>query len=184
MVPHGSDDERRRMPRFECGGDAKIICLPSEGLILPAQLRDLSLGGCCLEASSRLDRGSRTEVVLRVNKAIFRALSQVRAIRGQWQLGLEFLQLSLAGQQELREVVERLARLQEHMQRIAAARREEQREWLLREMDAAKLNGLRRLPLVHSELFSEEQESRVPETEHRPEKTAKREEDSSVDIFI
>ena len=55
-----------------------------------------------------------------MNSFIFRAVNLVRAIRGGWALGLQFLQMSLGGQEELRETVDRLARLQAHMNRMSA----------------------------------------------------------------
>jgi hypothetical protein len=42
MGSHGASDERLRTPGFPCVDEAKIICLPSEGLVLPGRLRDLS----------------------------------------------------------------------------------------------------------------------------------------------
>ncbi len=180
-------DERRRTPRFPCAGEAKIICLPSEGLFLPGRVRDLSLGGCCLESPLRLDHGARAEIVLRMNQAIFRAVGRVRAIRGRWALGMEFLQLSAGGREMLRDAVAHLARLQAYLDRVAAARREEQQKLLLREMES---EGLRRclvsghIPLLGTGLFAESKEQSSPEAAS-PERSADDPgEDSAVDIFI
>jgi len=40
-----ADGDRRQTPCFPWVGEAKIIRLPSKGLVIPAKLRDLSLGG-------------------------------------------------------------------------------------------------------------------------------------------
>jgi len=181
----GSSDERRRTPRFPCAGEAKIIRLPSEGLIVPGRLRDLSLGGCCLETPARIDSGARAEIVLRVNSAIFRAISQVRAIRGRFALGLEFLRLSLAGREELRETIDRLARLHVHLNRMTTARLEEQREFLLREMEREELRRhLARFPLPG--IAPSEASPRMPVPESpRPTRDLKDLGDDDVlDIFV
>ncbi|MBZ5546625.1 MAG: PilZ domain-containing protein [Acidobacteriia bacterium] len=133
--PASGRDDRRRSPRFSCGGDAKIIGLPSNGLFLPGRVRDLSLGGCCVEMASVLDCGARTEIVLRINSASFRAVSQVRAIRDRVGVGLEFVHLSARGKDLLADVVERLARLQALVNQLRSARRDAEAEVLLRELE-------------------------------------------------
>jgi hypothetical protein len=97
--------ERRRSPRFSCGGSAEIICLPSTGIIVPGSIRDLSLHGCWVETSVPIDHGARAEVVLRVNSASFRALGEVKAIRGQSGSGVEFVRLSANGKDMLADLV-------------------------------------------------------------------------------
>src|ERR1017187_9177050 len=66
------DKDRRRSPRFRCGGHAEINCLPSSGILLPGTIRDLSLHGCCVDTSLPIDCGVRAELVVRVNAASFR----------------------------------------------------------------------------------------------------------------
>jgi hypothetical protein len=68
------DRDRRRSPRFRCGGHAEITCLPSTGILLPGTIRDLSLHGCCVDTSRPIDCGVRAELVVRVNAASFRAV--------------------------------------------------------------------------------------------------------------
>ena len=77
-----ADEERRRTPRFNCDGHAKISLLPSDGIFLPGKIRDLSLSGCLLDTKLPVETGTRAEVVVRVNAASFRAVGIVKALRG------------------------------------------------------------------------------------------------------
>ncbi len=79
MPPAEGKDERRRTPRFSCGGEARIYSLPSNGVHVPGRLRNLSLGGACLDTSHAFDMGARTEILVSVNAASFRTLGLVRA---------------------------------------------------------------------------------------------------------
>ena len=107
-----ADNDRRRSARFSCSGDAKISRLPSDGSILPGKIVDLSLGGCCVDTTLPIRCGVRAEIVVRVNAASFRALGEVRAIRGPSGSGMEFVQLSAIGKDLLADLVAELARLQ------------------------------------------------------------------------
>jgi len=98
-------------------------------------MRDLSLGGCCIETASALDCGTRTEIVVRINSASFRAVSQVTAIRGRAGIGMEFVHLSARGKDMLADVVEGLARLQALVNQLRSARRDAEAEMLLRELE-------------------------------------------------
>jgi hypothetical protein len=92
-----AEEERRRTPRFNCGGHAKISFLPSDGIFLPGKIRDLSLGGCCLDTNLPIEFGSRAEVLVRVNAASFRAVGIVKALRSDSVAGIEFVRLSTGG---------------------------------------------------------------------------------------
>jgi hypothetical protein len=116
------DEDRRRRPRFRCGGQAQINCLPSTGIILPGTIRDLSLHGCCVDSSLPIDCGARAEIVVRVNAASFRAMGEVRAIRGRSGACMEFVQLSAAGKDMLADLVAELARVQTFMDKLRSAR--------------------------------------------------------------
>ena len=133
--------ERRRSPRFSCGGSAEIICLPSTGIVLPGTIRDLSLHGCWVDTSLPIECGARAEVVLRVNAASFRALGEVRAIRGQSGSGVEFVRLSANGKDMLADVVTDLARLQALMSKLKSDRRKMDAELFRREMEEGNLRG-------------------------------------------
>ena len=141
-------DDRRRSPRFSCGGHAEIICLPSTGIVVPGTIRDLSLHGCWVETALPIDCGARAEVVLRVNSASFRALGEVRAIRGQSGSGVEFVRLSANGKDMLADLVTDLARLQALMSKVKSDRRAVDAE-LFRE----ELRGGRRGAFAFRERF-------------------------------
>ncbi|MGD0212863.1 MAG: PilZ domain-containing protein [Terriglobales bacterium] len=119
-----ADNDRRRSVRFVCGGHAKISLLPSEGMVIPGKIRDLSLHGCCVDSTLPIDFGTRAEIVVRVNAASFRAVSEVKAIRGRSVAGLEFVQLSAGGKELLADLVTDLARLQAIMTKLKSVRRE------------------------------------------------------------
>jgi hypothetical protein len=104
--------ERRRTPRYLCGGRAQITRLPSDGAVLQGRLRNLGLGGCFIETSSPLQLGTRTEVLVQVNTLCFRAMSLVRAVRSSSGIGVEFIRLSAGGHHTLAELVVDLERLQ------------------------------------------------------------------------
>jgi hypothetical protein len=146
-----ADDDRRSNPRFSCGGYATISCLPSNGVFLPGKIRDLSLGGCCVDSALLLDRGARAEIVVRVNAASFRAVGEVRAIRGQSGACLEFIQLSAGGKGMLADLVTELARLQAVVNDIKGTRREIDPEAYRRQLDYRKAQVARlskRFPLL------------------------------------
>jgi hypothetical protein len=103
-------EDRRRSPRVSCGGLAKIISLPSDGLTVPAKVLNLSLGGCGIETDFPLKSGTRAEILLNVNVSSFRAACQVRALRAPHGIGLEFVHLSVLGQDMLKELIRELAR--------------------------------------------------------------------------
>jgi len=156
------DEDRRHSPRFTCSGEAKIVCLPSSGLFVSAKIRDLSLGGCCVEAPFALECGMRTEMVVRINSASFRAVSQVRAIHDHAKLGMEFVQLSARGKESLAEVLEGLARLQALLNQLRSPRRGAEAEALLQELERVGFGAVlldRHLPVSPA----------VPAHEHRGE---------------
>jgi hypothetical protein len=130
-----ADDDRRRSRRFACGGEAKISLLPSDGIYLPGKILDLSLHGCRVDTSLPIDFGVRAEILLRVNAASFRAVGEVKALRGGSGAGIEFVQLSSGGKDMLGELLAELARLQGVMNKLKAARREADTESLRRELE-------------------------------------------------
>ena len=60
------DKERRRAPRFNCGGYVEINWLPSNGIYVPGKVRDLSLHGCCIDTKALIECGMLAEIVVRV----------------------------------------------------------------------------------------------------------------------
>jgi hypothetical protein len=136
-----ADEDRRRNTRFTCGGDAKISRLPSDGIFLPGKILDLSLGGCCVDTTLPIDCGVRAELVVRVNAASFRAVGEVRAIRGRSGACIEFVRLSTGGKEMLADLVAELARLQAVMNKLKSARREMDTESFRRQLEDGRLQA-------------------------------------------
>jgi PilZ domain len=106
--------DRRRVPRYSCSGQAQIECLPLSGVLLKGRLRDLGLGGCCIEgieAASPFDLGARTEILVEVNSWFFRAMGHVRALRGRSGISVEFIHMSAGGSTMLADLIADLERL-------------------------------------------------------------------------
>src|ERR1700675_3887283 len=133
------DDVRPRNPRFNCGGVAQISLLPSNGIFLPGKIRDLSLGGCCVDTPVPIECGARAEIVVHVNSASFRAVGEVRGIRGNSEAGIEFVYLSRGGKDLLADLVAELARLQAVINQLKAARRDAESESFRKQLESGKL---------------------------------------------
>jgi hypothetical protein len=162
-----ADEERRRTPRFNCDGHAKISLLPSDGIFLPGKIRDLSLSGCCLDTKLPIEFGTRAEVVVQVNAASFRAVGVVKAPRGDSLAGIEFVRLSTGGKELLADLVSELARLRAVIDNLLSARREMDAKAFRRQMEAGKLHAAMfatRYPFLKTTLSAEisEQEQAPP----------------------
>jgi hypothetical protein len=113
--------DRRRVPRYSCSGLAQITSLPTYGSLLRGRVRDLGLGGCCIECAETvplLDLGDRTEILLEVNSWFFRAMAQVRAIRGRSGMSMEFVRMSAGGSSMLADLVADLERPRARQERL------------------------------------------------------------------
>jgi hypothetical protein len=119
--PTDANNDRRRSPRFNCGGYVEVHCLPSNGIYLPGKVRDLSLDGCCIETALPVECGARAEIVVRIKTGSFRAVGEVRAIRNGAAAGVEFVRLSAAGKDLLAELVGELARLEAAITKLRTA---------------------------------------------------------------
>ncbi|MGD0508397.1 MAG: PilZ domain-containing protein [Terriglobales bacterium] len=113
-----AEEERRRSPRFSCGGHATITRLPSSGIFLPGRILDLSLGGCRVDTIFPIDCGVRAEIVAHVNAASFRAVGEVRASPGRSGACIEFVRLSTGGKDMLADLIAELERLQAVMNQL------------------------------------------------------------------
>jgi hypothetical protein len=105
--------DRRRIARYSCRGLAQIKCLPLDGAMLTGRLRDVGLGGCCVEnveTTSGFELGTRTEIVIEVDSWIFRAMALVRALRDRSGISLEFVRMSHGGFSRLAEFIADLER--------------------------------------------------------------------------
>lgn len=58
-LPTGA--EKRQAVRYSCAGDAEIV-VPGRGLRYPGRIVDLSTGGCFVETTCRLERGTSVEL--------------------------------------------------------------------------------------------------------------------------
>jgi hypothetical protein len=105
--------DRRRSARYSCRGLAQITCLPSVGPLLKGRLRDLGLGGCCIEnveTTSPLDLGAKTEILIEVDSWIFRAMALVKALRDRSGISMEFVRMSAGGYNRLADLIADLER--------------------------------------------------------------------------
>ena len=153
-----ADNDRRRSTRFSCGGDAKLTRLPSNGVILPGKIRDLSLHGCLIDTTLPIDCGVRAEIVVRVNAASFRAVGEVKATRGGSGAGMEFVHLSAVGKDRLSDVIAELARLQAVMNKLRSVRREMDAESFRGQLETGKLQAAmlsERFPVLRTILKAE-----------------------------
>lgn len=109
----GSD--RRRIPRYSCMGEAQIACLPLDGALVRGTVRDLGLGGCCIEGietPSPFNLGSQTEILVEVNSWFFRAMGHIRAVRSRSGISVEFVRMSTGGYSMLADLIADLERPQ------------------------------------------------------------------------
>jgi hypothetical protein len=105
--------DRRRIPRYSCSGLAQIACLPLRGTLLRGRVRDLGLGGCCIECIETVfpfDLGAQTEILVEVNSWFFRAMGHVRAVRERSGISMEFLRMSTGGYSMLADLIADLER--------------------------------------------------------------------------
>jgi hypothetical protein len=122
--PAPQNGDRRQTPRVRCGGLARIVSLPSEGMAVPGKVLDLSLGGCGIETPFPVPSGTRAEILLRVNAASIRVIGEVQDPRGSRRVGIQFLLLSGYGKNLLQDLIRELARQQAIAAIAHAARRQ------------------------------------------------------------
>ena len=154
-----------------------MSCLLSDGVLIPARLRDLSLHGCAVDTELPIDYGMRTEIVVCANAASFRALGEVRVIRGNARAGFEFIQLSTGGKKLLQDLLTDLARLQAITNDLRLDRQETEADFRRRLEEGRRLASMvvSRLPLerITPAITASErrQEKRLEETgKRRPER--------------
>jgi hypothetical protein len=120
--------DRRRVPRYSCSGQAQIACLPSvSGMLLRGRVRDLGLGGCCIECIETVfpfDLGTQTEILVEVNSWSFRAMGHVRALRERSGISLEFLRMSAGGYSMLADLIADLERPRGGQERLVERSRQ------------------------------------------------------------
>lgn len=138
-----ADDDRRRSRRFTCGGEAKISLLPSDGIFLPGKILDLSLHGCRVDTTLPIDYGTRAEILLRINASSIRAVGEVRAIRGGFGAGIEFVHLSNTGKDMLAGLIQELARLRACLSKIKSGSLETDTKSFRRNLEEGRLEAER-----------------------------------------
>ena len=178
--PLTEEKDRRRSPRFLCGGHAMIASLPSEGMLASGKLSDLSLSGCGIRTAMQLEHGARAEIVIRVNASSFRALTQVRAIRESFGIGVEFLQLSSSGKNMLDELLHELARQNAIASTLRISRQEPDREQLAQGVTALLNLRLPVVAIINSEGASDDRNENASASD-RPSPLIV---DGNVDLFL
>jgi hypothetical protein len=118
------NNERRRSPRFHCGGQVKVYCRPFDGKSISGTLRNLSLGGVCLEIARPVEPGARAEVVVQMNAASFRAAALVKEQKEVGSTSLEFLQIGGVAKDVLADLLTQLAQMQWLNRRLRSPRME------------------------------------------------------------
>jgi hypothetical protein len=157
------EEDRRRTPRFSCVGQAKISYLPSNGIFLSGALRDLSLGGCCIDTTLPIDLGKQAELIVHVNShvnaASFRAVGEVRAIRSGSAACVEFVHLSSIGKEMLADLISDLERAQMVLNKLRANRRRLHEEAFRKTLEERELQAVmlrQRFPFLGTILSAED----------------------------
>ena len=132
--------ERRRSPRFDCRGEARISSLPSEGPFILGKLRNLSLGGICVDINQPIHQGTRTEMVVCVNAASFRTVGLVKNLIEPSRACVEFVQMSAGSKVLLADLAGQLQRLHAVMAKLRSGRLETEAQ-LSRELGEAGLRA-------------------------------------------
>ncbi len=91
-----------------------------------------------------MDCGARAEIVVRVNAASFRAVGEVRDIRGRSSAAMEFVRISTGGKDSLTGLVTDLARLQAIMNKLKSVRRETDESVFKQELEHGRLQDMLR----------------------------------------
>jgi hypothetical protein len=81
--------------------------------LLRGRIRDLGLGGCCIEnieTTFPFDLGAQTEILVKVNSWSFRAMAHVKAVRERSGISVEFMRMSTGGYGMLTDLIADLDR--------------------------------------------------------------------------
>jgi len=100
--------ERRKHPRYECMGQAKILPKGSE-LWLGGVLRDISLGGCYVEMMSPLSPQTQVELSLTVEELVVHTSGVVKVSFQGMGMGVAFTEIASQDQELLERIVGRAA---------------------------------------------------------------------------
>jgi hypothetical protein len=102
--------ERRKQPRFECGGSAEVVAIES-GSHYHGEIRDLSLTGCYIATPARmdLDRRADVELCLCVNGDSLSSPARVIIVRPESGVAFEFLAVDPEMRAALLMLIQRLS---------------------------------------------------------------------------
>jgi len=108
-VSPSTPDNRRKSQRFGCEGTAEVIVLGG-ALRFTGQVCDLSAVGCRVttETMFSLERGTRVEVAMVVNREHFRVAAGVRSSHKTRGVGLEFMNVSARIARYIRDLIAEL----------------------------------------------------------------------------
>jgi PilZ domain len=106
------EEDRRRHPRFQCGGEAEIRTLCS-GHRAQGKIINLSVGGCLiqLEDDHNFRRGEGAEMTFCVRQLPLRVQGSIRQTYVGQAVGVEFTVLTERGKRQLLQLIEELAEI-------------------------------------------------------------------------
>jgi hypothetical protein len=109
----GGAKERRRSTRYPCNGFVEVMGIEPECLFR-GEIRDISQNGCFVVTRARvqLERLAEAEVRFKLNNRQFRVRARVMNVRHGDGVGLEFLDKNARCEDEIRRLIEELARSQ------------------------------------------------------------------------
>ena len=170
------------MPRYRCSGPVRIMNLPWEGSWLCGRIRNLGFGGCLIEDVSNLICGTRTEIVLRLERLSLRVVGEVRTVRSS-NVGVQFIRMSSRAEHLLSDFLEELERQQHELLRVPLASKPgHSAEKLL--LTAESMDLPFRRPLIAATPAPEIGEGITAELECRLRRWNPVGEDSSLDLFF
>lgn len=109
-------NDSRKSRRHDFHGAAFVQRLPAEESPWPAQIRDISEGGCLMElppaTTADLSVDDVVELYFEVDEASFRTRAQIRVIRPRNLVGFRFVDMSDRRLTQLREFIRQLVRQQ------------------------------------------------------------------------
>lgn len=135
MMQGGNGWERRVAPRYGCTGQAEIL-VPGRGLRYAGRIANLSAGGCFIETSCRLERGTSVELSIETHGMPLRVAANLVVCQKPG-VGCRFLNVSARKLEQIEELIREL----EEEQRCRAGSRETETEGTRSEFPRASVAG-------------------------------------------
>ena len=103
--------ERRRSPRYACNGFVEVMGIEPECLFR-GEIRDISQNGCFVITRARilLERLAEADLRFKLNNRQFKVRARVMNVRHGDGIGLEFLVETAQCEEQIRGLIEELAR--------------------------------------------------------------------------